>query len=279
VAESIESLWKSLQTARRLILIAGPCVVENEKLCLQVANALVQTCQKLGMTYIFKASYDKANRTSSRSFRGPGLAAGLKVLARVRAEFAVPVLTDVHTESQVDAAAEAVDILQIPAFLCRQTDLIAAAVRTGKIVNLKKGQFLSPMEMGQVVRKAKEAGGSRLLLTERGTTFGYNNLVADMRSIPMLRGFGFPVIFDATHSVQLPGGGGDKSSGQREFAPVLARCAVAAGANGIFIETHPNPDKALSDGPNMIPLAEMPKLLSGLVRIQEAARHDGDESE
>jgi len=279
VAESIESLWKSLQTARRLILIAGPCVVENEKLCLQVANALVQTCQKLGMTYIFKASYDKANRTSSRSFRGPGLAAGLKVLARVRTEFAVPVLTDVHTESQVDAAAEAVDILQIPAFLCRQTDLIAAAVRTGKIVNLKKGQFLSPMEMGQVVRKAKEAGGSRLLLTERGTTFGYNNLVADMRSIPMLRGFGFPVIFDATHSVQLPGGGGDKSSGQREFAPVLARCAVAAGANGVFIETHPNPDKALSDGPNMIPLAEMPKLLSGLVRIQEAARHDGDESE
>jgi len=279
VAESIESLWKSLQTARRLILIAGPCVVENEKLCLQVANALVRTCQKLGMTYIFKASYDKANRTSSRSFRGPGLAAGLKVLARVRTEFAVPVLTDVHTESQVDAAAEAVDILQIPAFLCRQTDLIAAAVRTGKIVNLKKGQFLSPMEMGQVVRKAKEAGGSRLLLTERGTTFGYNNLVADMRSIPMLRGFGFPVIFDATHSVQLPGGGGDKSSGQREFAPVLARCAVAAGANGVFIETHPNPDKALSDGPNMIPLAEMPKLLSGLVRIQEAARHDGDESE
>jgi len=279
VAESIESLWKSLQTARRLILIAGPCVVENEKLCLQVAKALVQTCQKLGMTYIFKASYDKANRTSSRSFRGPGLAAGLKVLARVRTEFAVPVLTDVHTESQVDAAAEAVDILQIPAFLCRQTDLIAAAVRTGKIVNLKKGQFLSPMEMGQVVRKAKEAGGSRLLLTERGTTFGYNNLVADMRSIPMLRGFGFPVIFDATHSVQLPGGGGDKSSGQREFAPVLARCAVAAGANGVFIETHPNPDKALSDGPNMIPLAEMPKLLSGLVRIQEAARHDGDESE
>jgi len=279
VGESIESLWNSLQTARRLILIAGPCVVENEKLCLQVAKALVQTCQKLGMTYIFKASYDKANRTSSRSFRGPGLAAGLKVLARVRTEFAVPVLTDVHTESQVDAAAEAVDILQIPAFLCRQTDLIAAAVRTGKIVNLKKGQFLSPMEMGQVVRKAKEAGGSRLLLTERGTTFGYNNLVADMRSIPMLRGFGFPVIFDATHSVQLPGGGGDKSSGQLEFAPVLARCAVAAGANGVFIETHHNPDKALSDGPNMIPLAEMPKLLSGLVRIQEAARHDGDESE
>ena len=279
MAESIESLWKLLQTARGLILIAGPCVVENEKLCLQVANALVQTCQKLGITYIFKASYDKANRTSSRSFRGPGLASGLKVLARVRAELGVPVLTDVHTESQVEAAAESVDILQIPAFLCRQTDLIAAAVRTGKIVNLKKGQFLSPMEMGQVVKKARAAGGSRLLLTERGTTFGYNNLVADMRSIPILRGFGFPVIFDATHSVQLPGGGGDKSSGQREFAPVLARCAVAAGANGIFIETHPNPDKALSDGPNMIPLAEMPNLLSGLVRIREAARGDTDESQ
>lgn len=279
MAESIETLWKSLQTARGLTLIAGPCVVENEKLCLQVANALVRACKKLGITYIFKASYDKANRTSSRSFRGPGLAAGLKVLARVRAEFDVPVLTDVHTESQVDAAAEVVDILQIPAFLCRQTDLIAAAVRTGKIVNLKKGQFLSPVEMGQVVKKAMEAGGSKLLLTERGTTFGYNNLVADMRSIPILRGFGFPVIFDATHSVQLPGGGGDKSSGQREFAPVLARCAVVAGANGIFIETHPNPDKALSDGPNMIPLAEMPRLLAGLVRIQEAACQSTDESE
>src|SRR5258706_299816 len=230
-----------------------------------------RTCQKLGVTYIFKASFDKANRTSGASFRGPGLDAGLKILARVRAELEVPVLTDVHSEAQVTAAAEVVDILQIPAFLCRQTDLIQAAVRAGRIVNLKKGQFLSPAEMGQVVRKAAEAGGEKILVTERGTTFGYNNLVADMRSIPILRRSGFPVIFDATHSVQLPGGGGDKSGGNREFAPVLARCAVVAGANGIFIETHPNPAEALSDGPNMIPLAEMPKLLDGLTQIHALA--------
>jgi len=274
VAARIESLWKSLRGSRRLILIAGPCVVESEKLCLQVARVLRKTCAELGLVYIFKASYDKANRTSSRSFRGPGLEAGLAVLAKVRAELEVPVLTDVHTEEQARAAAEVVDVLQIPAFLCRQTDLIQAAVGTGKIVNLKKGQFLSPQEMGQVVKKAQEAGGQKFLLTERGTTFGYNNLVADMRSIPILRGFGFPVIFDATHSVQLPGGGGDKSSGQREFAPVLARCAVAAGANGLFIESHPNPDKALSDGPNSIPLAEMPRLLAGLVKLHAALGSD-----
>lgn len=268
----IQSLWKSLQGTRRLILIAGPCVIENEKLCLEVAGALRKTCAKLGLIYIFKASYDKANRTSGRAFRGPGLDAGLRVLAKVRAELEVPVLTDVHTPAQAKAAAAVVDVLQIPAFLCRQTDLIQAAVRTGQIVNLKKGQFLSPQEMGQVVKKAAEAGGHKFLLTERGTTFGYNNLVVDMRSIPIMRNFGFPIIFDATHSVQLPGGGGDKSSGQREFAPVLARSAIAAGADGLFIETHPNPGQALSDGPNMIPLAEMPRLLAGLVRIHAAAR-------
>jgi len=276
VAAINNSLWKTLHSGRRLILIAGPCVVENEKLCLQVAGVLRKTCARLGVTYIFKASYDKANRTSSRSFRGPGLEAGLQVLAKVRAELDVPVLTDVHTEAQAAAAAQAVDVLQIPAFLCRQTDLIEAAARTGRIVNLKKGQFLSPQEMGQVIQKATDAGARKLLVTERGTTFGYNNLVADMRSIPILRGFGFPVIFDATHSVQLPGAGGNKSSGQREFAPVLARCALAAGAHGIFIETHPEPGKALSDGPNMIPLAEMPRLLSGLVRIHNAAAHLSD---
>ena len=253
-------------------MIAGPCVIEEEQLCLRVASSLKRTCERLGICYVFKASYDKANRTSAKSFRGPGLEAGLAILAKVRSRIGVPILTDVHTEAQVQAAAAVVDILQIPAFLCRQTDLIAAAVRTGKIVNLKKGQFLSPAEMGQVVAKAKSAGGKRLLVTERGTTFGYNNLVTDMRAIPLLRQFGFPVIFDATHSVQLPGGGGDKSSGQREFAPVLARCAVAAGANGLFIETHPEPDRALSDGPNMIPLAEMPKLLAGLLRVQAAVR-------
>ena len=272
MSKQIAALWESLRSPRRLILIAGPCVIESERLCLQVAESLCRTCQKLGVTYVFKASFDKANRTSGASFRGPGLAAGLKILARVRTEASVPVLTDVHSETQVKAAAEVVDILQIPAFLCRQTDLIQAAVRADRIVNLKKGQFLSPMEMGQVVKKATEAGGEKILVTERGTTFGYNNLVADMRSIPILRRSGFPVIFDATHSVQLPGGGGDKSSGQREFAPVLARCAVVAGANGIFIETHPHPDAALSDGPNMIPLKEMPRLIATLAKLHSVAR-------
>jgi 2-dehydro-3-deoxyphosphooctonate aldolase (KDO 8-P synthase) len=189
-----------------------------------------------------------------------------------REKIGVPILTDVHTESQAASAGEVADILQIPAFLCRQTDLIAAAAATGKIVNLKKGQFLSPLEMGQVIQKARSAGAKRILVTERGTTFGYNNLVADMRSIPILKRFGFPVIFDATHSVQLPGGGGDKSGGQREFAPVLARCALAAGAHGLFIETHPHPDRALSDGPNMIPLAEMPALLKELLRVFKVCR-------
>jgi 2-dehydro-3-deoxyphosphooctonate aldolase (KDO 8-P synthase) len=266
------AIWKSLNSRSRLALIAGPCVIENEDLCLRVAASLKKTCERLGVFYVFKASYDKANRTSAKSFRGPGLEAGLRVLEKVRSRLEVPVLTDVHTAAEVAAAAEVVDLLQIPAFLCRQTDLIVAAVRTGKIVNLKKGQFLSPAEMGQVADKARSAGGKKLLLTERGTTFGYNNLVADMRSIPILSRCGFPVIFDATHSVQLPGGGGDKSSGQREFAPVLARCAVAAGADGVFIETHPDPARALSDGPNMIPLAEIPALLKSLLKVRSAVR-------
>jgi 2-dehydro-3-deoxyphosphooctonate aldolase (KDO 8-P synthase) len=265
-------IWKSLKAPRRLKLLAGPCVVENEKLCLQVARSLKQTCQRLGVVYIFKGSFDKANRTSGQSYRGPGEEAGLEALARVRKELNVPVLTDVHTEEQVSRAAAVVDVLQIPAFLCRQTDLIAAAARTGKIVNLKKGQFLSPREMGQVVEKARDAGGKKLLVTERGTTFGYNNLVSDMRAIPIMRRFGCPVIFDATHSVQLPGGSGDKSGGQREFAPVLARAALAAGADGLFIETHPDPDRASSDGPNMIPLADMAGLLKGLLKVYSAVR-------
>lgn len=272
VVRSDASLWKSLRAPNRLTLIAGPCVIESEQLCLQVARTLKKLTARLGITYVFKASYDKANRTSASSFRGPGLDAGLSILARVRERIGVPVLTDVHTEEQARAAGRIADILQIPAFLCRQTDLIEAAVQTGKIVNLKKGQFLSPSEMGRVAEKARNAGGSRLLVTERGTTFGYNNLVADMRSIPILLRYGFPVIFDATHSVQLPGAGGDKSSGQREFAPVLARCALAAGANGLFIETHPQPQRALSDGPNMIPLAEMARLLPGLLKVFSAVR-------
>ena len=266
------AIWKNFNSPRRLFLIAGPCVIENEKLCRKVAASLVKACKQLKIFYVFKASFDKANRTSGKAFRGPGVAAGLKTLAKIRAEFGVPVLTDVHTEAQAAAAGEVVDILQIPAFLCRQTDLIEAAVATGKIVNLKKGQFLSPTEMGRVAEKARLAGARKILLTERGTTFGYNNLVADMRSIPIMKSFGFPVIFDATHSVQLPGGGGDKTTGQREFAPVLAKAALAVGANGLFIETHPNPDKALSDGPNMIPLGEMKKVLGELKEIYEAAK-------
>lgn len=264
------AIWKSLSSSRQLVLIGGPCVIESEALCFKVAASLKKTCEKLGVTYVFKASYDKANRTSNQSFRGPGMDEGLEVLSKIRERFELPVLTDVHSEAQVAAAASVADVLQIPAFLCRQTDLIVAAVETGKIVNIKKGQFLSPPEMGQVVKKAESAGGKKIAVTERGTTFGYNNLVADMRSIPIMRRFGYPVIFDATHSVQLPGGGGDKSAGQREFAPVLARCAMAAGASGVFIETHPDPDKALSDGPNMIPLADMPKVLASLVKVRDA---------
>ena len=266
------AIWKSLNTPGRLILVAGPCVIENERLCLRVAAALKKLCDRLGVFYVFKASFDKANRTSAKSFRGPGLEDGLGVLAKVRSRIGVPVLTDVHKEAQATPAAQVADILQIPAFLCRQTDLIAAAVRTGRVVNLKKGQFLSPEEMGQVLGKAQAAGGKKLMLTERGTTFGYHNLVADMRSIPIMRRFGFPVIFDATHSVQLPGGGGAHSGGQREFAPVLARCALAAGASGVFFETHPDPDRALSDGPNMIPLAGMPALLKSLLKVYSAVQ-------
>ena len=265
----LNELWKELSAGRRLSLIAGPCVIESEKLCLEVGACMQKVCKELGLTYIFKASFDKANRSSGSSFRGPGLDEGLQVLASVRDRLGVPVLTDVHTEDQVALAAGSVQVLQIPAFLCRQTDLINAAVRTGAIVNIKKGQFLAPGDMGQVTKKAAAAGGTKLLQTERGTTFGYNNLVADMRSIPIMRGLGYPVIFDATHSVQLPGGAGDRSSGQREFAPVLARAAIAAGANGLFIETHPEPDKALSVGPYMIPLGEMREMLKTLVKIHE----------
>ena len=265
-------IWKKLSSGKQLVLIAGPCVIETEELCLRIAASLKRTCDRLGIFYVFKASFDKANRTSTKSFRGPGVEAGIDVLAKVRRTLDVPVLTDVHTEAQASVAGQVVDILQIPAFLCRQTDLIVAAVQTGRVVNLKKGQFLSPLEMGQVVEKARNAGARKLLVTERGTTFGYNNLVADMRSIPIMHSLGWPVIFDATHSVQLPGGSGDKSSGQRQFAPVLARCAMAAGASGVFLETHPEPERALSDGPNMVALAEMPGLLKSLLKVRAAAK-------
>jgi 2-dehydro-3-deoxyphosphooctonate aldolase (KDO 8-P synthase) len=266
------ALWKSLSSGRKPILIAGPCVIESEKLCLQIAASLKTTCRRLGIIYIFKASYDKANRTSDKSFRGPGVKEGLGILAKVRAEIGVPVLTDVHAQDQVLEAFPTVNVLQIPALLCRQTDLITTAAATGAILNIKKGQFLSPQEMENVILKARRAGGEKILVTERGTTFGYNNLVSDMRSIPIMRRFGVPVIFDATHSVQLPGGAGDKSGGRREFAPVLARAATAAGADGLFIETHPQPDKALSDGPNMIPLQQMAEFLKTIVKIWKVCR-------
>jgi 2-dehydro-3-deoxyphosphooctonate aldolase (KDO 8-P synthase) len=265
-------LWRRLQSKRKLFLIGGPCVIENLELCLRIASSLKAACGKLGITYVFKASFDKANRSSIRSFRGPGLEKGLEILAEVKTRVGVPILTDVHSEVEASIVGEQVDILQIPAFLCRQTDLIVAAATTGAILNLKKGQFLAPQDMKNVVQKALEAGSTKLLLTERGTTFGYNNLVADMRSIPLLQSFGFPVVFDATHSVQLPGAGGERSGGQGEFAPVLASAAVAAGADGLFIETHPDPAKALSDGPNMIPLADMPRVLRRLQRIHEVSR-------
>jgi len=270
VPRTDQRLWAALSSGRRLFLLAGPCVIESEDLCLRVAESLQRTCRRLAIPFVFKASFDKANRSSARSFRGPGIDEGLKILARVRESLGVPVVTDVHTESQADAAGQVVDVLQIPAFLCRQTDLINAAVRTGRIVNIKKGQFLAPQDMANVVQKAAAAGGRRLLLTERGTTFGYHNLVTDFRAIPIMQAFGVPVVFDATHSVQLPGAGGESSGGQREFAPVLARAAVAAGADGLFIETHPDPDRALSDGPNLIPLAAMPRLLATLLRLREA---------
>ena len=265
-------LWRRLSNSNNLFLIAGPCVIESEALCLKVAHKLSKVCDQLGVTYVFKASYDKANRTSGKSRRGPGLQEGLRILKTVREKVGVPVLTDVHDVAQSTSAAEVVDFIQIPAFLCRQTDLITAAVKTSAIVNIKKGQFLSPQEMNQVVLKAEAAGGKMVMLTERGTTFGYNNLVSDMRSIPVMKQSGYPVVFDATHSVQMPGGKGDKSGGNSEFAPILARAAVAAGANGLFIETHPNPEEAWSDGPNMIPLRNMRKVLTQLVKIHNAVR-------
>lgn len=267
---SSSQLWKRIKSGKQLTLIAGPCVIESEKLCRQIARKLIPLCAELGINYVFKASFDKANRTSGKSFRGPGIETGLKVLEAIRSEFQVPVLTDIHNEAQAYTAAESVDILQIPAFLCRQTDLIEAAVASGAIVNVKKGQFLSPIEMQQIVKKCEGFGGKRIMLTERGTTFGYNNLVTDMRSIPIMKKLGFPVVIDATHSVQMPGGGGDSSSGNGEYAPVMARCGVAAGADVVFVETHPDPSKALSDGPNMVPLRKMRALLTSLNKIRRA---------
>ena len=261
---------------RPLFLIAGPCVVESEQLQIDVAGQLKEMCGALHIPFIFKSSYDKANRSSGSSFRGPGMAEGLRVLSEVRRQIGVPVLTDVHTESEVGEAASVVDVLQTPAFLCRQTDFIQAVARAGKPVNIKKGQFLAPEDMLQVVKKAKAASGQdNILVCERGASFGYHNLVSDMRSLAIMRATECPVVFDATHSVQLPGGQGTSSGGQREFVPVLARAAVAAGVAGVFMETHPRPEQALSDGPNAWPLALMRGLLETLVELDAATKRAG----
>ena len=257
--------------AHRHFLIAGPCVIENEPLVLETAHRIAEIARALNIPYIFKSSYDKANRTSLSSFRGPGITEGLAILKKVKDQVGVPVLTDVHSVEEAAQAGEAVDVLQIPAFLCRQTDLLVAAARTGRVVNVKKGQFLSPGDMANVVAKLEESGTRRILLTERGSSFGYNNLVVDMRALPIMRTFGYPVVFDATHSVQLPGGGGTKSSGQREFVAPLACAAAAAGCDGFFMEVHPDPDHAPSDGPNMVPLHDLKRLLERLMRICQAA--------
>ena len=261
---------------RPLFLIAGPCVVESLQLQIDVAGKLREICAELSIPFIFKSSYDKANRTSGSSFRGLGMAEGLRILAEVKRQLGVPVLTDVHTEAEVPAVAAVVDVLQTPAFLCRQTDFIQAVARAGKPVNIKKGQFLAPGDMKQVVAKARTASGTdNILVCERGVSFGYHNLVSDMRSLAIMRETDCPVVFDATHSVQLPGGQGSASGGQREFVPVLARAAVAAGVAGVFMETHPNPDQALSDGPNAWPLARMRALLETLKALDATVKSAG----
>ncbi len=257
---------------RPLFLIAGPCVVESEALTLDIAGQLRDLTAGLGVPFIFKASYDKANRSSRGSYRGPGIEEGLRILSEVRRQLGVPVLTDVHEDTPFDEVAAVVDVLQTPAFLCRQTNFIVKACSQGKPVNIKKGQFLSPWEMGNVIDKAKSTGNEQVMACERGFSFGYNNLVSDMRSLAVMRGFGVPVVFDATHSVQLPGGKGSASGGQREFIPVLARAAVAAGVSGLFMETHPKPEEALSDGPNAWPLQRMRSLLEMLLEIDRVVK-------
>src|SRR5271170_2267160 len=250
-----------------LVLIAGPCVIESADGTLKIAEAIKKITSKLKVPFVFKASFDKANRTSIRSFRGPGLYEGLKVLSQVRSKLGVPVLSDVHDVNQAQMAGEILDIIQIPAFLCRQTDLIVAAAKTGKTVNVKKGQFMAPWDVSGIIKKMEEAGNRQLLLTERGVSFGYNNLISDFRSLPIMRASGYPVVFDATHSVQKPGGLGLSSGGESQYIPLLARCAVAAGVDALFLETHPNPSKALSDGPNSLPLKNLEKLLKDLIAI------------
>ncbi|OMH41284.1 3-deoxy-8-phosphooctulonate synthase [Desulfurobacterium indicum] len=260
-----------------MILIAGPCVIETEGTLFKIAEVVKKVQEKFPeLKVIFKASFDKANRSSIRSYRGPGLDKGLRMLAKVKENFDLPVLTDIHESYQAEPAGSVVDYIQIPAFLCRQTDLLIAAAKTGKPVNVKKGQFMAPWDMKNVFEKLKESGAKEIFLTERGTIFGYNNLVVDFRSIPIMKSFGVPVIFDATHSVQRPGGLGSASDGDREFVPYLARAAIAVGADGLFFETHPEPEKALSDGPNMLPLKDFPLLVEELVRLYKFVRRNSD---
>jgi 2-dehydro-3-deoxyphosphooctonate aldolase (KDO 8-P synthase) len=257
---------------RPLFLIAGPCVIESEKLILETAATLKDITGRLGIPFIFKASFDKANRSSAGSFRGPGLEAGLRILERVKTELGLPVLTDVHEDTPLDEVAAVVDVLQTPAFLCRQTNFIQNVARQGRPVNIKKGQFLAPWDMKNVVDKARAVGNEQLMVCERGVSFGYNTLISDMRGLAIMRETGCPVVFDATHSVQQPGGQGSCSGGQREFVPVLARAAVAAGVSGLFMETHPNPEQALSDGPNMWPLSKLESLLATLVELDRVVK-------
>lgn len=257
---------------RPLVLIAGPCVIENEAATLRHAEKLLTICNGVNIPLIFKASYDKANRTSINAFRGPGMKEGLAILRTVKESLGLPVLSDIHSIEQIAPAAEVLDVLQIPAFLCRQTDLLVAAAKSGRIINVKKGQFLAPWDMKNVAGKIAASGNENILLTERGASFGYNNLVVDMRSFPVMRATGYPVVFDATHSVQLPGGQGDSSGGQREFVEYLSRAAVATGIDGIFMEVHEDPDKALCDGPNSIPLSELATLLKTLKAIDAVVK-------
>ena len=257
---------------RPLALIAGPCVIESAELCREVAEYLHDLTDSLHIPFIFKSSYDKANRTSERSFRGPGLVKGLEILGRLKEDIGMPVLSDVHSIEEVKPAAQVLDVLQIPAFLCRQTDLIHAAAMSGKAVNVKKGQFLAPWDMRYIIEKIESCGNSSLLLTERGTSFGYNNLVVDMRSLVIMRQLGYPVVFDVTHSLQLPGALAGSSGGQREFIPFFARAAVALGVDGLFMEVHPHPEKALCDGPNSLPLRELPSLLKELIEIDHLVK-------
>lgn len=255
-----------------LILIAGPCVIEGEKSALDTAGKLKDICEKINIPLIYKSSYDKANRTSVKSFRGVGLKKGLKILKKVKEKIGIPVLSDVHKEEEIDEAAEVLDIIQIPAFLSRQTDMIIKVANTGRVINVKKGQFLAPWDIKNIIEKIESTGNKKILITERGVSFGYNNLVADMRSLPIMRSFGYPVIFDATHSLQLPGGAGNSSGGQREFVPYITRAAAATGCDGIFMEVHPDPDKAPCDGPNMFKLENLPSLLKQIKEIDRVVK-------